>query len=249
MIGHTYMGEPGIAEAAKNGMGFTEVVYKIKSDIFPICTYTAAHPDVKVVLNHVSWDAEARAAKTLITILGPEERIAELANALSQVYDRIETVHHSKEQLILKGVAKLDLLKKSGNPTAFALDYFGDAAIIEPALVKEGYLHTRLLITGKVDLADLLSAYERGLKDGRWSDFKLVRIDDYDPEAQIHGAFTENLTQKQLEVIKTALALGFYNTPRDITLDGLSNIFGISKAAVHNRLQAAERKVIQKFFG
>lgn len=230
-------------------MGFTEVVYKIKSDIFPICSYTLAHADVKVVMNHVSWDSDTRAARTLITIMGPEERITELANALGQVYDRVETVHHSKEQLILKAVAKLDVLKKSGNPTAFALDYFGDTAVMEPALVKDGYFHTRLLITGKIDLADLLAAYERGVKEGRWSDFKLVRIDDYDPEAQIHGAFTENLTQKQLEVIKTALALGFYNTPRDITLDDLSNIFGISKAAVHNRLQAAERKVIQKFFG
>ena len=158
-------------------------------------------------------------------------------------------MHQGKGQLILRASGKLDVLKKTGNPTAFALDYFGDSAILEPALVKDGYLHSRLLITGKVDLADLLASYERGVKEGRWSDFKLIRIDDYDPEQQIHGAFTENLTQKQLEVIKTALALGFYNTPRDITLDDLSSIFGISKAAVHNRLQAAERKVIAKFFG
>ena len=99
-----------------------------------------------------------------------------------------------------------------------------------------------------MDLADLLASYERGVKEGRWSDFKLIRIDDYDPEQQISGAFSENLTPKQLEVLKTALALGFYNTPRSVTLDDLSSIFGISKAAVHNRLQAAERKVISKFF-
>lgn len=230
-------------------MGFTEVVYKIKSDIFPLAAYTAGHPEVKVILNHVSWDAETRSAKTLITLAGPEDKIEEAIAALSPAYDRVETVGRSKEQAVVKATARLDVLKKSGNPTAFALEYFGDNAVLEPALVKDGYLHTRLLITGKVDLADLLAAYERGVKEGRWSDFKLIRIDDYDPEQQIHGAFTENLTQKQLEVIKTALALGFYNTPRDITLDDLSNIFGISKAAVHNRLQAAERKVIQKFFG
>jgi predicted DNA binding protein len=230
-------------------MSFTEVVYKIRSDIFPLCTYTAAHPEVKVVLNHVSWDGESRSAKTMVTLLGPEERLQELAAAISQVTDRAEVVSRGKEQLTLKVSAKLDLMKKTGNPTAFALDHFGENAVVEPALVKEGYVHARLLVAGKVDLAELLSAYEKGVKEGRWADFKLIRIDDYDPEQQIHGAFTENLTQKQLEVIKTALALGFYNTPRDITLDDLSNIFGISKAAVHNRLQAAERKVIQKFFG
>jgi predicted DNA binding protein len=230
-------------------MGFTEVVYKIKSDIFPLCAYTAAHADLKAILNHVSWDADTRTARTLITLTGPEERIEQAIAPLSTVFDRVEIMGRSKEQAVLKASGRLELLKKSGNPSAFALEYFGDTAVLEPALVMGGYLHTRLLITGKVDLADLLANYERGVKEGRWSDFKLIRIDDYDPESQIHGAFTENLTQKQLEVIKTALALGFYNTPRDITLDDLSNIFGISKAAVHNRLQAAERKVIQKFFG
>jgi predicted DNA binding protein len=229
-------------------MGFTEVVYKIRSDIFPLCSFTAHHPEVKAVVNHLSWDPDARMSKTLITLMGPEDRLAELATSLGQVYDRVEELGRSKEQLILRATARTDTLRKSGNPTAFALEYFGDSAVTQPALAREGYVHTRLLITNKVDLADLLNAYERGVKEGRWNDFKLIRIDEFDPETQIHGAFTENLTQKQLEVIKTALALGFYNTPRDITLDDLSNIFGISKAAVHNRLQAAERKVIQKFF-
>jgi predicted DNA-binding protein (UPF0251 family) len=230
-------------------MGFTEVVYKIRSDLFPLCSVTEANPDVKVIVNQTSWDATTGVSRSLITLLGPDEKLQPLADSLNHVFDRVEVAAQSKEQLILRATGRLDTLKKTGNPTAFALDYFGDDAVLEPALVKEGYFHTRLLITGKVDLADLLASYERGVKDGRWTDFKLIRIDEYDPEQQIAGAFTESLTQKQLEVIKTALALGFYNTPRDITLDDLSNIFGISKAAVHNRLQAAERKVIAKFFG
>lgn len=233
----------------RRAMGFTEVVYKIRSDLFPLCSVTENHPDVKVIVNQTSWDATTGVSRSLITLLGPDEKLQPLVEALHHVFDRVETASQAKEQVILRATARLDTLKKSGNPTAFALDYFGDDAVLEPALVKEGYFHTRLLITGKVDLADLLASYERGVKEGRWTDFKLIRIDEYDPEQQIAGAFTESLTQKQLEVIKTALALGFYNTPRDITLDDLSNIFGISKAAVHNRLQAAERKVIAKFFG
>lgn len=230
-------------------MGFTEVVYKIRSDLFPLCSATEGNPEVKVIVNQTSWDDATGVSRSLITLLGPDDKLQLIAASLNGVFDKIEVAAQSKEQLILRAQARLDTLKKTGNPTAFALDYFGDDAVLEPALVKEGYFHTRLLITGKVDLADLLASYEKGVKEGRWTDFKLIRIDEYDPEQQIAGAFTESLTQKQLEVIKTALALGFYNTPRDITLDDLSNIFGISKAAVHNRLQAAERKVIAKFFG
>ena len=230
-------------------MGFTEVVYKIRSDLFPLCSVTEGNPDVKVIVNQTSWDDATGVSRSLITLMGPDDKLQPLADSLNGVFDKMEVAAQSKEQLILRVTARLDTLKKTGNPTAFALDYFGDDAVLEPALVKDGYFHTRLLITGKVDLADLLASYEKGVKEGRWTDFKLIRIDEYDPEQQIAGAFTESLTQKQLEVIKTALALGFYNTPRDITLDDLSNIFGISKAAVHNRLQAAERKVIAKFFG
>lgn len=230
-------------------MGFTEVVYKIRSEASPLCSFTEANPDVKVVVNTISWDAETRLAKTLYTLMGPDAKLSQLAELLSPQFERAETVSTSKEQLVIRTAARLDALKKTSNPTAFALDYFGEDVVVNPAFVKDGYVHTRILLTRKVDLADMLASYERGVKEGRWSDFKLIRIDDYDPEQQIGGAFTENLTQKQLEVIKTALALGFYNTPRDITLDDLSSIFGISKAAVHNRLQAAERKVIAKFFG
>ena len=229
-------------------MGFTEVVFKIRSDDFPLCSYTAAHPDVRAIVNKLSWDAEARSSRTLITLLGPDARLREAADALGGAFERVEEIGAGKEQLALRTSGRLDTLRRSANPLAFALDYFGEDAVLEPSIVKDGYYHIRIIIAGKVDLADLIAAYERGAKEGRWTDFKLIRIDDHDPEQQIHGAFTESLTQKQLEVIKTALALGFYNTPRDITLDDLSNIFGISKAAVHNRLQAAERKVIQKFF-
>lgn len=229
-------------------MGFTEVVYKIRSDIFPLCTFTEQNPDVRAVVNQTSWDDETRMNRTLVTLLGPDEKLQQLNEQLGVSYDKRDVASVSREQLVVKTQARIDTLRKSGNPMAFALEYFGESAVIEPAVVKDGYFHTRLLISGKVDLADLLGTYEKGVKEGRWNDFKLIRIDDYDPEQQIAGAFTENLTQKQLEVIKTALALGFYNTPRDITLDDLSNIFGISKAAVHNRLQAAERKVIAKFF-
>ena len=230
-------------------MGFSEVVYKIRSEASPLCSFTQANPDVKVVINVTSWDAESRLCRAVYTLLGPDEKLGQLADALSPLFDRAEIAARGKDRLVMRTQSRLDQMRKSSNPLAFALDYFGEQPILPPALAKDGYVHTRLLLTEKVDLADLLQSYEKGVKEGRWSDFKLVRVDDFDPEQQIAGSFSENLTQKQLEVIKTALALGFYNTPRDITLDDLSNIFGISKAAVHNRLQAAERKVIAKFFG
>ena len=158
-------------------MGFTEVVYKIRSEASPLCIATDKTPDLKVIVNTASWDAETRMCKAVYTLLGPEDATSALANDLSPLFDRSEVVSRGKDSLVLRTSARLDVLKKTANPTAFALDYFGEDALLPPALAKDGYVHTRLLLTRKVDLADLLANYEKGVKEGRWSDFKLIRID------------------------------------------------------------------------
>lgn len=230
-------------------MSLTEVVYKIRSEGHPLCDLTASHGDLKVIINQMSWDARKGTSRALVTVLGEADLRDEVEQALPDAYDVVEAVDEGTDQLNLQVEAGIKKLRSARDPRAFTLGYFGDGAVIEPVMVKDGYAFSRVVVPGEVDLASMLESYEAGVEDGFWDDFKLIRIEDFDPELHAEGSFTENLTQKQLEVIKTGLALGFYNTPRDITLDDLSSIFGISKAAVHNRLQAAERKVISKFFG
>jgi predicted DNA binding protein len=226
----------------------TEVVYKIRSHAYPLCAFTEANPQAKVLVNQISFDDQTRLVKLLVTVTAPEATTKDLLANFESIFKAHELVRQGKDTATYKVTTSLDQLKDTKSPHGFALEYFGERAIVQPSLVKHGYFNTRLIVLGKVDLAEMLQQYESGVNGGRWDDFKLIRIDDFDPEQQITGAFAESLTQKQLEVIKTALALGFYNTPRNVTLDDLSNIFGISKAAVHNRLQAAERKVIARFF-
>jgi len=229
-------------------MGLTEVVYKIRSSHYPLCQFTEKNPGAKVLINQAAYDGDTKVARYLVTILGPPEPTRELLQLFDKLVERHELVRNTGDAVTLRCTASLERMRDTNNPAAFALEYFGDGAIVQPSLFRQGYYHARLIVTGKVDLADMLNRTEGGMNGGRYDDFKLIRIDGYDPEQQVNGAFSENLTPKQLEVLKTALALGFYNTPRNVTLDDLSNIFGISKAAVHNRLQAAERKVISKFF-
>jgi predicted DNA binding protein len=229
-------------------MALTEVVYKIRSEEHPFCQLTEDDEELKVIINTGSWDPDTGQQKGILNIVGNEPETDEFLDYFPKLFDEYEVLDQDAEETSVRFEASLGTLQDTFNPLAFTLEYFGEVAIVEPALVQEGYFHCRILAPGDVDLASMLEDYESGVEEGFWDDFKLVRMDDYDAEMQAEGAFVENLTQKQLEVIKTGLALGFYNTPRDITLDDLSNIFGISKAAVHNRLQAAERKVISKFF-
>lgn len=65
--------------------------------------------------------------------------------------------------------------------------------------------------------------------------------------ANVAAASAKPLTGKQLDALLTAHRLGYYDVPRQATLDDVAHVFGISKAAVHNRLQAAEAYVIGDF--
>lgn len=53
-----------------------------------------------------------------------------------------------------------------------------------------------------------------------------------------------DLTPKQLETLRIAHDAGYYETPKGVKLDDLAEHFGVSKAAIHSRLKAAERLVI-----
>jgi predicted DNA binding protein len=57
------------------------------------------------------------------------------------------------------------------------------------------------------------------------------------------------LTEKQLETLEIALDKGYYDRPREASLDDIASLFDISKSAVSQRLRSAEGKIIQDAFG
>ncbi|MHB8606402.1 MAG: helix-turn-helix domain-containing protein [Thermoplasmatota archaeon] len=227
---------------------FTEVVYRLRNPAFPLCGFTTDNLDVKVVVNQTSFDSQAGVCRSVLSFIGPEDKLEAFAHEAASVCESTEISRASNNALTMTATTSLATLVKTGNPVMFGFELFGDRAVHTPAVVERGFFHERLLVLGGVNLPAVLAAYETGRKAGRWDDFKLMRFDEFDAGRQVHATFAEEITPKQLEVIKMALQLGFYNSPRGATLDDLSNIFGISKAAVHNRLKAAERKVISQFF-
>jgi hypothetical protein len=56
------------------------------------------------------------------------------------------------------------------------------------------------------------------------------------------------LTEVQRETLRTAVAAGYYASPRRTSLDDLASEFGVSKSAVSRRLHAAENKLVGELF-
>lgn len=59
---------------------------------------------------------------------------------------------------------------------------------------------------------------------------------------------TEELTDREREILDTAHELGYYCWPRRITAEELAEELGISSATLHKHLRAGEQKLISVFF-
>ena len=55
------------------------------------------------------------------------------------------------------------------------------------------------------------------------------------------------LTEHQLEILQTAVDLGYYDTPRCCTQEGLAEALGIAKSTCSETLHRAEERVIKQF--
>ena len=55
---------------------------------------------------------------------------------------------------------------------------------------------------------------------------------------------SDRLTEREREVLETALERGYYETPRTTTLDALGEILDVSDVAVSKTLRRVERKIL-----
>ena len=102
-----------------------------------------------------------------------------------------------------------------------------------PVRVKDGYAYWRL-ISSRKSIDQLLTLFEQ-----RNIDFELLRIgkSPYLLEDEKH-----KLTYNESNVLDKAISLGFFEIPRNISLEELANKLGKSKSALSVML----RKIIKK---
>ena len=65
----------------------------------------------------------------------------------------------------------------------------------------------------------------------------------------VRDSIRSMLTDRQLEVLRTAIDSGFYNWPRTKSGQEVAEELGISQPTFHNHLRTAERKVLEHLIG
>lgn len=97
-------------------------------------------------------------------------------------------------------------------------------------------------------LTELIGDLRRTVEDVSVRRLKRVDAGSESPRQKFVTLDLYELTQKQRQAVTAAVAAGYYETPREISLGELADRLDISKSALSQRLKAAESKLVTSAF-
>ena len=229
-------------------MGMTELLFQVEALQFPPAAFTRENAGTRVIMNHVRFDDDHFPVRNIFTVLTEKpEQSAEFLRLVKATFADVQVLRHDPSAMSVLVEPSPENMKFFKAPFTKALRALGPDRILRPIVIKDGWLTIGIITAAELDISDVIRTASDSFQKAEMS-MKMIRWGEYKPEDHPIGDYEEKLTPKQTEIVKMGLALGFYDNPRRCTLDTLASVFGISKAAAHNRLKSAERKILASYF-
>lgn len=197
-----------------------------------------------ILFTPTSEDAQAGAVRALLVAFAPEDVQAKLFSALES---RPEIAH---AQMVGRDRAALAARFEARGRAGFGLAWWNEAwggdVALRHALFEGDDCLVRVLVTRPLTQERFQRKLEDAARAARWTDLVIAHarpLGQIAPPAEAH----EPLTSRQLEVLRVAHALGYYQTPRGCTLEGVAKTLGVSANAIHKNLVLAESKIIASY--
>jgi len=227
--------------------GMTELLFQVELPEWPLDAFTRSAKNSRVIMNHIRFDEDHFPIRNIFTVLADREDYLKLIPTLRELYSNMTLLREDPQALSVLVEPAPERMKFLKGPFTAALRALGSDRILRPIIIRDGWMTVSIITAAKVDVGDIIRTAGESFKKAGLQ-MKLIRWGEYKPEDHPIGDYEEKLTPKQVEIVKMGLALGFYDNPRRCNLEGLADVFGISKAAAHNRLKSAERKILSSYF-
>lgn len=227
--------------------GPTEYVFKIRSDDNLLCRFTQETP-VRIILNLLRASAHAPVERAIVTILAdPRTRKRFLTGEFAKRYGSYDVLSENEEYASVEISTAVLSYYQDHDPIQLTIRMLGPETVFHPVVVEDGYIHISVMSPNPAGLQAFNEFTRHMRRVVPADDFKLLHVGEFQPEARLK-ARPKVLTPRQEEVVRMAIAMGYYNEPRACNLEDVAESFGISKAAVHKRLQMAENALIRSRF-
>ena len=184
----------------------------------------------------------------IVTIMAPpEERKRFLTGQFAKKYGTYEILSESEHYASVEISTAVLSYYQRHDPIQLTIQMLGPETIFHPVIVERGYNLISVMSPNEGGVAAFNEFTKHMRRVVPADDFKLLHVGEYQPELRLKAG-AKLLTPRQEEVLRMAIAMGYYHDKRQCTLEDLATAFGISKAAVHKRLQMAENALIRSRF-
>ncbi len=228
--------------------GLIEYVFKIRSEDNLLCRFTAEESSVRIILNLMRSGAHEPVEKAIVTILADQlVRNRFLTGQFAKRYGSFQLLSENESYASVEISTTVLTYYQRHDPIQLTIQMLGPETVFHPVVVEGGYIYINVMSPNPSGLAAFNEFTKHMRRVVPADDFKLLHVGEYQPDIRLKKP-ARSLTPRQEEVLRMAVAMGYYSDPRACTLADLAEAFGISKAAVHKRLQLAENNLIARQF-
>ena len=110
--------------------------------------------------------------------------------------------------------------------------------ILYPIIIEKGLQHHNILSPNAGSIRQLLSTLNK-----RFTNVVIKHLSSIPFKEQ-----SQLLTTKQMDAIKLAVEMGYYEIPRKATVERICEKLNIKRVAMQERLRRAEKKIINSFY-
>lgn len=223
-------------------MPLAEVVFEVAVG-GSLGAFTRAHADTRALVRLIG--REEGGTRVLLTLAGPTETTAELVRELrAEAGERpFEVLSITPYSVVVRALVDPALAPWAA-PAARFVEVFGHDTLLEPSIVEQGKVRVRGVAAREMDTRGALEKLQELQRQGGFEGFRVVHVRDFDPKA--FGDRSQALLEpEQEDLVRLALAMGYYDTPRRCSLEDIAGRVGLSVSPVHKKLKEVEHVLIR----
>lgn len=226
-------------------MALREYVFKTTSAANLLCRWTREDAGRWILIQILRGAGQGKVEGALFTVHAPPvEADRFLREEFGKKYGSYRLVNRRGDLASVEVTNYLLPSYRGADPVDLATKLLGPDVIFAPILVHEGYIHVRVYAAPPADGRNFGELLKRITSAAQPEEFQLIHTGAWDPIQRLKPR-PDHLTERQQEVLKIAVEFGYYDEPRRCTLEDIARAFGVSKAAVHKHLVAAESKIMK----
>lgn len=222
-------------------MSFTELAFELRDPRHPLCRLIRA--EAYGVYRVVDTGELSRRHRAHLAFHGPPEAVDAL------VHDLRGTSPGARADVLVQGPTQtmLDVDTPAEGPGLAALVPTLVAhdltPLLDPIVAREGRLRVRCVVPRHVDAQSALRALQEAQRACGFAEFRIHRIASVTVVAVVESA-RRSLAPEQESILALAASMGYYATPKVVTLEEIARAVGLSISPIHKRLKSAEETIV-----